>query len=136
MDRKDPKSVLETFLLALGNRQWSAMVSVSQMTWRVNRDNPVKEIETLLGWMNLTKFRVFAFYPVYYESIPKGTMLDAKCFIEYGTPDGKSYLQRNVLIRLACESGTYKPDPEGEWGVNPISMRDASFSQKPEEKSG
>ncbi len=134
MDRKDPKSVMETFLLALGNKQWSAMVSVSQTTWRATRDNPVEEIEALLGWMNLMKFRVFAFYPVHHESIPKGTMLDAKCFVEYRTLAGKME-QRNVLIRLACESDTYKPDPKGEWGVNPISMRDASLDQKLEEKS-
>ncbi len=135
MDRKDPKLVLETFLLALGNKQWDAMVSVSQTTWRSTRDNPVEEIEALLGWMDLMKFRVFAFYPVHHESIPKGAMLDAKCFVEYRTATG-SLEQRNVLIRLACESDTYKPDPKGEWGVNPISVRDESLSQKPEEKKG
>jgi hypothetical protein len=127
---------LETFLLALGNREWDKMVEVSQLTWRATRENPVEEVEAMLGWMNLVKFRIFCTYPVQHEILPKGTMVDAKCFVEYKLPTGETR-ERNVMIRLACEKAPHEPDAEGTWGVNPISIREASLTtqeKKPDEK--
>lgn len=137
MDRKSPESTTETFLLALGNREWGKMVEVSQRTWRSTREKPVEDIEVLLGWMDLIKFRVFCTYPVHHETLPKGTMVDAKCFVEYKLPSGETR-ERNVMIRLACEKEPHEPNlEEGTWGVNPISIRDASLTteeKKPDKK--
>lgn len=133
---KNPEEVTEKFLLALGNREWDKMVEISQLTWRSTREKPVEDIEVLLGWMDLVKFRVFCTYPVHHDTLPKGTMVDAKCFVEYKMPSGDLH-QRNVMIRLACEKAPHEPDAEGTWGVNPISIREASLAteeKKPDEK--
>ena len=109
MDKKI-KKVVEKFLINWKKKNWTKMVKYTQLTWRgAFRKNNSRRLESWFGLKNLEEWKI-----IKVESVGEACR-DVFINIYYGKGT------KEIRARVICETGPYKPDVKGSWGVNPIS---------------
>jgi len=105
---KDPKRTLNAFLICWGQKEWSAMFDFTQVTWKVK--NETARLSKMFKDVKLEGYNI----------VKKTKISDV--FYEYQCRlliNGKQFITRINCIK---ESSAYKPDINGEWGINPVSI--------------
>jgi len=109
MDKK-VKRVMEKFLISWKKKNWAKMVKYTQLTWRgAFRKNNARRLESWFGLKNLEKWEIIKIEFV------GDACRDVFVNIDYGKGI------KEIRARVICETGPYKPDIKGNWGINPIS---------------
>jgi len=106
---KEIKKIIEKFLINWRNKKWAKMARYTQLTWRNNHSNNTGWLESWFWRKNLKKWEITKI------KIVGKACRDVFINIDYGKGTKK------IKARVICETGPYKPDIEGNWGVNPIS---------------
>lgn len=105
---KEALKVARQFLAAYKKGDYEKMYQCCTHTWKNNND-----IEKLK--------QVLPYSPVGYKTF-SAKQISSVVFdilIELQAKDGSI----KALLRTICETGPYKPNIEGDYGVNPISIR-------------
>ena len=106
---KEIKKVTEKFLNNWKKKKWIKMVRYTQLTWRTLHKNNARWLESWFGLKNLNKWEIIKIEFV------GDACRDIFVNIDYGKGIKK------IRARVICETGSYKPDIEGNWGINPVS---------------
>ena len=106
---KEIKKIIEKFLINWRKKKWAKMARYTQLTWRNNHSNNTGWLEGWFWKKDLKKWEITKI-----EIVGKACR-DVYINIDYGKGIKK------IKARVICETGPYKPDIEGNWGVNPIS---------------
>jgi len=107
---KEIKRIVGRFLTAWKKKDWVKMAKYTQSTWRgAFRKNNARRLEDWFGLKNLKKWEITKIKFV------GDACRDVFINIDYGNGI------REIRARIICETGPYKPDIKGKWGVNPIS---------------
>jgi len=111
----DAIETVKKFMDAWKDSNWSEMLKYTQKTWRSKENN---NSELLKNWFYLKDLLTF--------KILKINQISESCvdvLLGIGYMFGNSKLKETkIRARVICEIEPYKPDPTGEWGVNPISI--------------
>ncbi len=110
---KSPEWTLAKFFEAWEKRNWKAMVRFCQLSWVALPDD--REATLSLQF----RYKLLGAKILKTEKISEVTR-DISVEIHYKDIIIKKRTRRKV--RLICELAPMKPSPEGQWGVNPISM--------------
>jgi hypothetical protein len=137
MPKPDPRkadieaasSALVDFLEAFHKGDYETALQHTQISWRSHpsQKNPKAALERTLqaivpaGW-KITNTFVFQGGAALGEH-----MVDISYRIDSASND--STLRTEGVARVICESGYMKPDVDGTWGVNPVSMSRAGFTK-------
>jgi hypothetical protein len=89
------------------------MVKFSQKTWRSGEPNPAEKLEDWYGFKDLLGAKITKRTPV------SNVTVDITATIYYSF--GSEIETKIITGRVIREVAPYKPSPNGEWGVNPIS---------------
>ena len=108
-------ATLTKFMDAWKDNNWSEMLKHTQKTWRSKGNN---NSEMLKNWFYLKDLLTFKVLRI--EAI-SNSCVDILLSIKYVFGDSK-LKETKIRARVICETEPYKPDPEGAWGVNPISI--------------
>ena len=107
---KEIKKVIGRFLIAWQKKNWVKMAKYTQLTWRGTfHKNNARRLESWFGLKNLEKWEIINIKFV------GDACRDIFVNIDYGKGIKK------IRAWVICETGPYKPDIKGNWGVNPIS---------------
>ena len=107
---KKAKKVIEKFLINWRKKNWVKMLKYTQLTWRgAFRKNNARWLESWFGLKNLNKWEIIKIEFV------GDACRDVFVNVDYGKGI------KEIRARVICETGPYKPDIKGNWGVNPIS---------------
>ena len=108
-----PERAFAEFLYAWQQKDWNRMVKFTQKTWQSNQQDPAKYLFNAFGFKNLLGA----------EITKKETIGEANIKIEaiiyYAL--GPEIEKKKGTANIICETAPDTPDPNGEWGVNPIS---------------
>ena len=110
-----PINALTKFMNAWKDSNWLEMLESTQKTWRSKENN---NSEMLKSWFYLKDLLTFKVLRI--EAI-SDSCVDILLSIRYVFSDSE-LKETKIRARIICETEPYKPDPEGMWGVNPISM--------------
>jgi len=112
---KSPEWVLAKFLDAWEKRNYKMMVRYCQLSWvRLNQHCDVDKLLSAQFRHKLLSAKILKT-----EKISDVTT-DISVEIYYKDINIKKRIRRKA--RLICEKAPMQPSPEGEWGINPISM--------------
>jgi hypothetical protein len=112
----DAVETTKNFMNAWKDSNWSEMLENSQITWRSRGRN--KSIDLLKGWFylkDLTTFKILKTEKISDSCVDMTLKISYLYYIS-------NLKETKIKARVICETGPYKPDPEGKWGVNPISI--------------
>jgi len=109
-----PEGAVDSWMNAWMNRDWPAMASASQITWRKDQSDPEGMLRDMFGWTTLSGYEI--------ERV-SGNALAARevSVLIYYELTGEPATGR-IEGRVIGEIAPYRPDPNGTWGVNPVSM--------------
>lgn len=110
-------AALESFLCAWKNENWRMMTEVCQLTWMSNHEDALAFLTARYGPIRLVSWEVEEV--VEPPDLVKGVVVDVTVALRFLNilKDGM------YTYRIICEVGPYHANPEGTWGVNPISQR-------------
>lgn len=109
-------AALAAFLVAWKAEDWRAMAEACQQTWRSNHEDALAFLTARFGRMRLVSWEVEE--AVEPPDLVKGVVVDVTVALHFLDLWDGTY-----SFRVICEVGPYKANPEGTWGVNPISQR-------------
>ncbi|HUV75789.1 MAG TPA: hypothetical protein VMW00_03940 [Dehalococcoidales bacterium] len=115
VDSYPPSSAERAFagyLTAWKNKDWNGMAEFTQMTWRSENENPAQMLENAYGFKDLLGAEIIK------KSEVSDVMVDITATIYYRIAKVE---KKSITARVIRETAPNKPDPEGKWGVNPIS---------------
>ncbi len=99
------------YLEAWGMQDWNRMYDLTQLTWRSEKD-PM-ELQNNYDFKGLKTAEIAS------RSVVSETCVDFTANISYKF--GSEVRTEVIKARVIRESAPYQPDPNGTWGVNPIS---------------
>lgn len=105
-----PAGAVERFLRAWHSQDWSAMAAATQTTWRSGETNAAGWLANAYGSERLVEWQV--------EGTKRKGQATVDVTVRCRTDVSAWFRLRARVIR---ESGAYRPDPHGRWGVNPLS---------------
>lgn len=108
----DAISALQKFLEAWQQRDWAAMYSLSQKTWATRNDAAV--LAGYFGKKDLERWSIGD------AEMARPTVFRLPMTLTFKL-DGQSF-EVSASAMVLCEAGPYQPNPDGQWGINPISM--------------
>ncbi len=109
-----PVEKLTEFLTAWKDKNFQGMFNACQETWKFNHEKDgIQWIDTWYGIKNLISWNII-------DSKISGVVRDIKIEISYKDFAFKGKY-KTITARLVCETAPFKPDINGDWGVNPIS---------------
>jgi len=111
----DAIETVKKFMKAWKDREWSEMFRYTQKTWRSKENN---NSELLKNWFYLKDLLTWKILKINQIS---ESCVDVLLGIRYVFGDSK-LKETKIRARVICETEPYKPDPEGTWGINPISI--------------
>ena len=103
--------VFAEYLDAWGMQDWNKMYGLTQLTWRSEKD--LEELQADYDFKGLETAKITS------RSVVSETTVDFTADVSYKF--GSEIKTEVMKARVICESAPYKPDPNGTWGVNPIS---------------
>ena len=107
---------LKNFMNAWKDSNWLEMFENSQITWRSRGRN--KGVDLLKGWFYLKDLTTFKILKT--EKI-SDTCVDVTLRISY-LYYISNLKETKIRARIICETEPYKPDKNGTWGINPLSI--------------
>ena len=111
---KEPFDVLSDYFDAWRDGDWQKMLDCCQISWRESRPDPIADLKTWHGY-KLIEAEILNMAILSIVSIQGKVRI--KYHIARNTPR-----EIEAYPMLICEKAPLLPDPEGEWGVNPLSM--------------
>ncbi|NIM59998.1 MAG: hypothetical protein GTO16_13820 [Candidatus Aminicenantes bacterium] len=111
---KEPFDVLDDYFNAWKDKDWQKMLDCCQVSWREGQPDPIGDLKHWHGYKLIEA-------DIQHMAILSAVSVQGKVRIKY-------HIARNVpkeievYPMLICEKAPLQPDPEGEWGVNPLSM--------------
>ena len=121
MNQKNPREVLRDFLAAWYRQDWKDMFIYCQDTWCSKSNHSPEVLRDMFGLRELMTFTIGNEVPIKDSIFKLGVAKDFICEIEWRNPKDKIY-KHQIRARLLCEIAPYQPRPDGDWGVNPISI--------------
>ena len=115
------------FLVAWKQKDWGIMADVSQKTWKSSEDDAADSVKNIFDIKDLLEAKIIKASDVS-DLTPDGQNakdITAKIRYSVGSEAGVMGFQMHtetVTARVIRESAPYKPDSNGEWGVNPSSL--------------
>lgn len=106
---------LKNFMNAWKDSNWSEMLKNTQKTWRSKENN---NSELLKNWFYLKDLLTFKILKINQIS---ESCVDVLLSIRYVFGDSK-LKEMKIKARVICETEPYKPNKDGTWGVNPLSI--------------
>jgi len=110
-----PEQALLRFLYSWYREDWSAAVLYTQKTWRAGESKPAKVLKWQLKDLKLKDL----------ESISKSeispVVVDMRVVVLVETLG--SLRKMKIVVRVIKEKGPYLPSLDGDWGINPLSIR-------------
>ena len=100
------KAKLNTFLRYWQKQNYKGCYNICQKTWKKNHS--LREFKALFANVILSAYDIIS-------QTQTGACATFNCLL---TVNNKSYQNK---INVIAEKKAYKPDPKGEYGVNPIS---------------
>jgi hypothetical protein len=149
--RQGAVAAVERYMERWADEDWQGLVEETQLSWRdlweekVSDDTPQPQDPRLMGegtspegpsWKDATGGSVanmlgqlvgseeVVLYEVRADDVQVRGPVLVDVPVEAVVRDRVGQ-RRRVLMQASvlCESGPYEPDPDGEWGVNPTSLR-------------
>jgi len=109
-----PEACVYHFLEAWIKAKWSVMLENTQKSWVIAQDNPLEALRAVLSH-NLKGYKVL-------DSTRLNPVVNAiTVILSVGIARGVTK-NKTVTIRTISEIQPLLPSPEGEWGVNPITV--------------
>jgi len=108
---------LAEFLTAWRDEDWDRMAEFTQITWRSGEENPAELLEAQYGFKDLLGAEM-----VRKEEWGSDAAVKIIATIYYRIAQVE---KKTITAMVICETEPYTTDPEGKWGVNPLStLRD------------
>ena len=108
------EKALASFIAAWKKRRWGEMAELCQITWIKSRSEPIEEMRARFAWMRLNDAAIGEV-----EEISPVTR-DITVRVDFNFKNGVA--SKTFKARVICEAAPFKPDVNGRWGVNPVSM--------------
>lgn len=105
------REVVQAFFEAWVERDFEAMLDICQTTWA---DKPWASRARL---ENMFSLDITGFVLAEPDVRRDGVVVDVPVRVVVGP--GRT---ADLVARVLCERAPMRPDPEGEWGVNPVSV--------------
>jgi len=109
------KEIVERFLDCWQKQGWHKMMDCTQLTWKELQKTPAERLKVMFGLMKLKSYEIGKAKQV------TDVCWDVKAKVRYRTIR-RRYVSSDIVLRVICEKGYMKPDVEGTWGVNPLSL--------------
>lgn len=108
------------FLAAWKARDWDAMLKCCQKTWvsKGDRAERIEALEDLFGGYSLIHYQVKA-EP---KEVPSEMAFKLRLCTQIRRRPGSVKRDPPTECMVIRESAPYMPSPEGDWGVNPLSV--------------
>lgn len=125
-DKKDsPKMALVNYLQAWKDEDWLKMGEYTQLTWKDRQTNLLNTLKDKHNFFKIKKFTIGENVPI--PGLNNSVCVDIKAKIHYMVPKGDKKFRntiktKSLLARIICEKEPGRADPNGTWGVNPISI--------------
>jgi len=101
------------FLTAWKDKDWDRMAEFTQITWRSNEENPAEMLNAVYGFKDLLGAEI-----IRKEEWGSDAAVKITATIYYRIAQVE---KKTITAMVICETAPYEPNPEGKWGVNPIS---------------
>ena len=111
----DAIETVKKFMKAWKYSNWSEMLLYTQKTWRSKENNSGEMLKNWFYLKDLLTFKILKRNQI------SESCVDVLLSIRYVFGDSK-LKETKIRARVICETEPYKPDPEGTWGINPISI--------------
>lgn len=110
-----PERTLAEFLAAWQQKNYSHMATTCQLTWLANNPNPSDGLKGMFDTFDILGAKIHGRD----SENPSGCSVQISATIKWAAgPEVKTHELHVMVIR---ESGPYSPNPNGKWGVNPVS---------------
>jgi len=109
-----PEAAVYRFLEAWTAKDWCAMLENAQKSWVLAQDTPLEALKAILSY-NLKDYKVLGSDQL--NSVVNAITVILTIGIARGVTKNKT-----VTIRTISEIQPLLPSPDGEWGVNPITV--------------
>jgi len=114
MNENTPEKALTNFLNCWKDRNFSKMVKFTQVTWRTEKGN--KDAKQFLK--DFYGIKKLIFFELKDRISTQEIFIDIGVIVKYKLPHG--VFMKKIIARIICETGSYEPNKDGIWGVNPI----------------
>ena len=111
----EAKEIAMKFLDCWRDREWYKMLEYTQISWKKLSKRPATRLKVIFGWAELKSYKMARAKKI------SDVCYDIKAEIRYRTIRRK-YISEPIILRVICEKGYMKPDVNGAWGVNPLSL--------------
>ena len=120
-----PEEVASAFCQAWVKLDWEAMQNYVQLTWKEGKEDLIQELKDKLEGRPLLSFTIVTdeTRAIQGPMLPEGTMVDV--VIDGVVQSPRKTERAKMLLRVSCEVSPYQPAVNGQWGVNPSSVRTA-----------
>ncbi|MBA7574161.1 hypothetical protein ES695_08255 [Candidatus Atribacteria bacterium 1244-E10-H5-B2] len=110
----DAMETVKKFMKAWRNRDWSEMFRYTQKTWQSKGGNNPPSLMDWFGPKKLTKTKIIDVYEIS-DCCVDITLKISYLFIS-------NLKEAKIRARVICETEPYKPNKDGTWGINPLSI--------------
>jgi hypothetical protein len=111
-----PEHAVAGYLEAWKKMDWNRMATFTSKTWRDGRSDAAGLLEAQYGFKDLLGARIEGKTPA------SDVMVDVRVTIYYAL--GSEIRTRTLTARVIRESAAYTGSTSGDWGVNPLSVRE------------
>lgn len=111
---KEPFEILVDYFDAWQEKDWEKMLGCCQISWREAQPDP---IEDLKAWHDGRLIEAEILHIIPLSAVSMQGKVRIKYYIARNTPR-----ETEIYPMLICEKAPLLPAPEGEWGINPMSM--------------
>lgn len=111
---REPRAVLKRFLEEWEKRDWAGMAKDTQKSWVLAMPDPEEMLKAVFSYkpIEATLVREAMLSNVAYACI-----LNVRYLVARGVSADVQF-----DVRVICEIDKLMPSPDGDWGVNPVSL--------------